>query len=303
MSVIINNNNTTKIGSDLVKDTSTSAFTKDVIEASHDRLIIVDFWASWCAPCKQLAPLLEKIVASYKEKVSLLKLNIDEHPAIAGQLRIQSLPTVYAFRDGRPIDGFMGLQSESAIREFIDRSIGPDMQSDLENTLARAEQALESSDLKNAAEIYASVLQTDPHNSHALAGLANCYLKSGDRNRAQQTIALIPPEKQNTPCVARVVATLKLTEQAAEAKDLDSLEARLKADPSDYEARLELAIVSAANGDKERAVTELLELYCRDRDWNQDAARKQLVQFFEAWGPKDPHTLDGRKRLSSLMFA
>ena len=290
-------------GSQLVKDTTTSAFGKDVIEASGDCLVLVDFWAAWCGPCKQLTPLLERVVTSYKGKVRLVKLNIDEHPAIAGQLRIQSLPTVYAFRNGQPVDGFTGAQPESAIRELIDRALGPDAEADIANALAHAENALETGNLQAAAEIYASILQVEAQHPDALAGLASCYLKSGDNDRARQTIALVPPEAMNAPSVARILATLELADKAPAAKDLTALEARLEADPSDHEARLELAIAAAAGGDKGRAIQELLDLFRRDRAWGDEAARKQLIQFFEAWGPKDPHTLDGRRRLSSLMFA
>ena len=288
---------------ELVKDTTTAAFGPDVIEASRDCLVLVDFWAEWCGPCKQLAPVLEKVVASYGGKARLVKLNIDEHPAIAGQLRIQSLPTVYAFRDGQPVDGFMGVQPESAIRELIDRLLGPDVQAETDEALAQAQAALDAGDLQNAAGIYAAILQADGQQPDALAGLATCYMKSGDIERAKQTIALVPPDKVNTPSVASVVATLELAEKAPVSMDFAPLEARLTANPADHDARLELAVAAASADDRERALDELLELFRRDRNWNEEAARKQLVQFFEAWGPKDPHTIDGRRRLSSLMFA
>jgi len=303
MSFELGTSSSSGAGSDIIKDTSTASFSKDVIEASRDCLVLVDFWAPWCEPCKQLTPILEKTVASYKGKVKLVKLNIDEHPAIAGQLRIQSLPTVYAFHNGQPLDGFMGLQPESAIRELIDRALGPDAEAETQQALDLANEALESGNLQAAAEIYASILQAEAQNPDALAGLAGCYLKSGDNERAQQTIALVPPDKTNVPAVARILATLELAEKAPEAADLTPLEARLKDNPADHEARLELAIAAAAAGNKERAVDELIDLFRRDRTWNDEAARKQLIQFFEAWGPKDPHTLAGRRRLSSSMFA
>ncbi|MEO1607865.1 MAG: thioredoxin [Pseudomonadota bacterium] len=302
MNFKLNPSSSTDAGSDLIKDTSTAAFGKDVIEASRDCLVLVDFWAAWCGPCKQLTPLIEKVVTSYKGKVKLVKLNVDEHPAVAAQLRVQSLPTVYAFRDGQPLDGFMGVMAESAIREFIDRALGPDAEAETEQALAQAGEALEAGNLQRAAEIYASILQVDAQHPDALAGLAGCYFKSGDKDRARQTIALVPPDKKNVPSVTRIVATLELAEKAP-ATEFALLEARLKDDPSDHDARLELAIAAAAVGDKQRAIDELIELFRRDRTWNDEAARKQLVQFFEAWGPKDPHTLDGRRRLSSLMFA
>lgn len=288
---------------DTVYDTSTTTFAQDVLEASKDALVLVDFWADWCGPCKQLTPIIENVVRSYGGKVRLAKLNVDQHPAISGQLRIQSLPTVYAFRDGRPVDGFSGAQPESAIRELIDRHLGADAEAELEQILSQASQALEADDLQTAAEIYAAILQQDPQNAAALAGLAHCYMKSGDTERARQTIALVPPDKQSSQDVASVLAALDLADRAANTVDTSALEARVSANPADYEARLELAVAFAGNGEKERAVDELIDLFKRDRNWNDEAARNQLLQFFEAWGPKDPATLDGRRKLSSLLFA
>lgn len=289
---------------DLVKETTTAAFKADVIDASKTALVLVDFWADWCGPCKQLAPLLEKVVRSYGGKVRLVKLNVDLHPSIPGQLRIQSLPTVYAFKDGRPLDGFMGLQPESAIKAFIDKIMGEGGAADLETAIAEADKILEAGDLQGAAEIYASVLQEDQQNVAALAGLARCYLKSGDVARAEQTLGLIPPDKQTTSAVTSVKAAIELAKLATgPASDVTALEGKVAADPSDHQARIDLAMALAAGGDKEKAVDQLLESFRRDRNWNEQAARKQLVQLFEAWGPKDPATMDGRRRLSSLMFA
>lgn len=290
-------------GAELVYDTSTASFPKDVIEASKDAIILVDFWADWCGPCKQLTPLIENVVRSYGGKVRLAKLNVDQHPAISGQLRIQSLPTVYAFQDGRPIDGFTGAQPESAIREMIDRHLGAAAEASTAEILAEAKVALEEGNLQGAAEVFAMVLQSEPQHATALAGLAQCYLKSGDIERARQTIALVPPDKQSEPDVSSVLAALELSDRAATVVDTSALEARLSSNPADHEARLELAVASAGNGDKERAVDELIEIFRQNRGWNDEAARKQLVQFFEAWGPKDPSTLDGRRKLSALMFA
>jgi len=287
----------------IIYDTSTATFAKDVIEASKDAIILVDFWADWCGPCKQLTPLIESVVRSYGGKGRLAKLDVDKHPAISGQLRIQSLPTVYAFSNGQPIDGFTGAQPESAIRELIDRHLGAAAEADLSQAIEEARNAFDQGNLQGAAEIYATVLQSDAQHPSALAGLAQCYLKSGDADRARQTIALVPTDKQSDPDVSSVLAALDLAERASNIVDTSALETRLAANPADHATRLELAVAKAGNGDKERAVDELIELFRRDRNWNDDAARTQLIQFFEAWGPKDPHTLDGRRKLSALMFA
>jgi putative thioredoxin len=289
--------------SDIIKDTTTANFAKDVIEASRSALVLVDFWAAWCGPCRQLTPILEKVVRSYNGKVRLVKLNVDEHPAIAGQLRVQSLPTVYAFRDGRPLDGFLGAQPESAVRAFIDRLLGEEGEAGIAAMLEAAEAALEARDLQRAAEIYATVLQEDRQNVNALAGLAKCYLQSGDIARAEQTIALVPPDKRHASAVTSVVAALELAKKAGASGDIAELEAKVAADPNDHESRMNLALALAARGDKTGAIDHLLEIYRRDRNWNDEAARKQLIQLFDAWGPKDPHTIEGRRRLSSLMFA
>jgi putative thioredoxin len=290
-------------GGEVIKNTTAATFAKDVIEASRQVPVLVDFWAPWCAPCKQLTPIIEKIVRAQNGKVRMVKINVDENQTIASQLRVQSLPTVYAFRDGRPLDGFMGAQPESAVKAFVDRLLGEEAATDAAAAVEAADKALEAGDLQGAAEVYAAVLQEDPQNVAALAGLAKCYLKSGDVARAEQTIGLVPPDKRETAAVASVRAALDLAKMAAKAGDTSKLEATVKAEPANHQARIDYAMALAAGGKKEQAVDQLLESIRRDRKWNEEAARKQLVQFFDAWGPKDAATLDGRRRLSSILFS
>jgi putative thioredoxin len=288
---------------EIVKNATTATFAKDVLEASRSVPVLVDFWAPWCGPCKQLTPIIEKVVRATGGKVRLVKVNVDENQAIASELRVQSLPTVYAFRDGRPLDGFMGAQPESAVKAFVDRLLGEEAAMDAAAAIEAADKALEGGDLQGAAEVYAAVLQQEPQNVAALAGLARCYLKSGDTEHAEQTIGLVPPDKRESAAVASVRAALDLAKLAGKAGDTSKLEAQVKAEPANHQVRIDYAMALAAGGKKAEALDQLLDAIRRDRKWNEEAARKQLVQLFDAWGPKDPATLDGRRRLSSILFS
>jgi putative thioredoxin len=288
---------------DVIKDATSASFKVDVLEASTSVPVIVDFWAVWCGPCKQLTPLIEKIVRGYSGKVRLVKINVDENQAIAAQLRVQSLPTVLAFRDGQPIDGFVGVQPESAVKAFVDRLIADDAEVGLGELLKAAEDLLEQGDLQGAAEVFATILQEDRTNAEALAGLASCYLKSGDTTRAKQTLALVPPDKQNIAAVRSVEAAVLLAEKGSNTGDLSALQKRLSEDPKDHQARFDLAVGLAASGNRGEALDLLLDLVRIDSKWNEEAARKQLLQFFDAWGPKEPLVGEGRRRLSSILFS
>ena len=264
--------------------------------------MLVDFWAPWCGPCRQLTPILEKAVRGAKGAVRLVKLNIDDHPQIPGQMGVQSIPAVFAFQDGRPVDGFMGALPESRVTAFIARLIG-DTVDDVAADVEAAEAALASGDLNTAAQLFGEVLQQDRENVQSLAGLAKCYIKTGDLARAEQTLALVPPAKADAAPVASARAALELARKAGEAGDVESLRAKLAAEPKDPQIRFDLALALNAKGDRNGALEELLLLVAKNRTWNDDAARKQLLQLFDAWGPTDPATISGRQRLSSLLFA
>jgi len=287
---------------DLIKNTTTKDFLRDVIEASREVPVLVDFWAPWCGPCRQLTPILEKAVRVAKGAVRLVKLNIDEHPQIPGQMGVQSIPAVFAFQDGRPVDGFMGALPESRVNAFIARLIGDDA-GDTAADIEAADEALAVGDLNAAAQLFGEVLQKDRENAQALAGLAKCYIKTGDLTRAEQTLALVPPAKADSAPVASARAALELARKAPAAGEIDALRAMLAADPKDAQARFDLALALNAKGDRKGSLDELLTLVAKNRSWNDDAARKQLLQLFDAWGPSDPSTVTGRQRLSSLLFA
>ena len=288
---------------DLVKDTTTQGFVKDVIEASKQQPVLVDFWAPWCGPCKQLTPVLEKVIKAAKGKAKLVKMNIDEHPAIPGQMGIQSIPAVIAFVNGQPIDGFMGALPESQVTAFVERMVKDRIGGEEKDLLKAADDALASGDASGAADMYAHLLVDDPANVPALAGLARSYVETGAIEQAKQTLALVPENKRTESSVAAAQAALDLVEQATSLGPVDELQQKVAANPLDHQARLDLALALAAAGKRNEAVDHLIEIVKRDRKWNDDEARKQLVKLFEAWGPADEATVEGRKRLSSILFA
>jgi putative thioredoxin len=295
-----------KNDADLIKDSDVTTFMADVIEASRDVPVIVDFWAPWCGPCKQLGPLIAKAVKEAAGAVRLVKVNIDENPEIAQQMRIQSIPAVFAFKNGRPVDGFVGAVPESQIKAFIKRlggAAGAAPPSPVTVALEEAKAAMAEGDTGTASSLYGQVLAHEPGNAAAAAGLARCYLAAGDRARAKQVLDGVAPEAKKDPEVTAAISALELAEQGAGAGDIANLQAQVERDPKDLQARFDLAAALFAAGQNEAAVDQLLDLFKRDRKWNDEAARKQLVKFFEALGPTNPLTVQGRKRLSSMMFA
>jgi putative thioredoxin len=286
-----------------VKDTTTQAFVKDVIEESKRQPVLVDFWAPWCGPCKQLTPILEKAVRSAKGKVKLAKMNIDEHPAIPGQMGIQSIPAVIAFVNGQPADGFMGALPEGQVMAFLERLTKGSIGGEAKDLLKAADAALAAGDAANAATLYAELLAEDNTNVQALAGLARCYVGTGAIEQAKQTLAMVPEAKRNDTAVAAARAALELAEQAKTLGPVAELEQKVAANPLDHQARFDLALALNGKGNRMEALEHLMSIVKRDRKWNDDGARKQLVQFFDAWGPTDEATIEGRKRLSLILFA
>ena len=283
-----------------VKDGTDASFMTDVIEASKKQPVIVDFWATWCGPCKQLGPALEKAVEAAKGAVKLVKIDVDKNPAVAGQLRVQSIPTVYAFVNGQPVDGFQGALPDSQVKAFIDRLLGPPEPAEIDEILAMGAESMKLGDIGGAAQAYAQALQMDDKNVKAIAGLARCYLAGGDAERAAELVAMAPADAKDAD-LDSVRAALKLTEAAP--SETDPLEQRLAANPDDHEARLELAKALAAKGAFDQAADQLLTIIARDREWNDQAARKQLLVVFEAAGPASEVARQGRRRLSAILFS
>ncbi|MBX9929972.1 MAG: thioredoxin [Methylobacterium sp.] len=285
------------------KDVTTASFRQDVIAESMNRPVLVDFWAPWCGPCKQLAPVLEKAVAAVGGKVVLVKMNIDEHPSIAGQLGIQSIPAVIAFQRGQPVDGFMGAVPEAQIKSFIETLVGPAGPSQVEELMAAATLAVEEGDLAGASELYAAILAEEADHVGALTGLAKIQVDVGELDHARRFLSMVPEAKANDPGVASVRAALELAEQAASIGDLSAFQRRIEADPADHQARFDLALGLNALNKRDEAVDQLIEIVRQDSAWNEGAARKQLLTFFEAWGLMDKASIRGRRRLSTLVFA
>ena len=308
MSAILGSEGAGAPPADLIKDATIESFEQDVVAASMTAPVIVDFWADWCGPCKQLAPVLEKTVIAAGGKVRLVKVDIDKNQMLASQLRIQSIPTVYAFYQGRPVDGFQGALPESEVKAFVDRLIqlsggaagGGDP---AEDYLSAGEAALEEGDIAAAAQLFGQVAQADSGNVRALAGLARCHLVAGDIEQAKQTLELAAPNKKDDPALAGVAAAIALAEESAGGGDLAALKAQVEAAPDDLEAQYDLAAAYLGAGDMEPAIDALLAIVERDRTWNEEAARKKLLTVFEALGQTHPATLRARRRLSAILFS
>ncbi|MEM7088322.1 MAG: co-chaperone YbbN [Pseudomonadota bacterium] len=292
---------------DLIKDGSEATFMADVVEVSQDLPVIVDFWAPWCGPCKTLGPLLEEAVIAAKGAVKMVKINVDEAQMIASQLRIQSIPTVYAFHKGQPLDGFQGALPGSEIKAFIDRVIeaagGESPTGQLDEAVQAAEDMLTEGAAVDAAQTFAAILGEDPNHAAAYGGLVRAHIASGDLEQAEAILNGAPAEISTTPELEAAHAQLELARQAADAGPVAELTAAVEADPDNHQARFDLAQALHANGDVEDAVAQLLELFRRDREWNDGAAKAQLFTIFDALKPADPIVLNGRRKLSSMIFA
>src|SRR5258708_33163431 len=287
-----------------VADVTTANFMTEVVDASFEQPVIVVFLKPWCGPCKQLGPVLEKVVRAANGAVRMVKLNIDDNPEVAQQMRIQSIPAVYAFKDGRPVDAFVGVVPESQVKQFVQKLGGPSGPSPVEEAMAMAKEALQNADYDSAGGIFSQVLQSEADNIEALAGLARVLIAKGDHVGARDLLSQVPKEHLNHAEIAAAHSALELAEQAQKAMgESDQYRARLEKDASDHEARFELATALFGAGEREAGIDELLTLFRKDRAWNEEAARKQLVKVFEVIGPTEPLTLSSRPRPSALMFS
>jgi len=287
----------------LIKETTTAQFQADVMEQSRNQPVLVDFWAPWCGPCKQLGPVIEKAVREADGSVKLVKMNIDEHPAIAGQLGVRSIPTVVAFVNGQPVDAFMGAKPENEVKAFIAKLGGKSAAETLKQTLEAADRLVENGDIVQAADIYSHILQQTPDNIAAIAGLVRCLLETGEIEQAKAILSTTPQNKAQDPLLVPLHARIKLLEQSQAIGDPKVLEQRIFSNPQDYQARFDLALLYNMQDARERAADMLLDIMKDNREWNDDGARKQLLQFFDAWGAKDPATLVARRKLSTLLFS